>query len=112
MTMTTTATTDPITADPMLPRPYSVMQVIYEVLPNREKYGRLVILYGARSPRDLLYRKELAAWARQRETQVLVTVDNGGVRWGGRLGGGATGFQYARLQPAHSVAMVCGPEIM
>ena len=30
-----------------------------------EDYGRLVILYGARSPRDLLYRKELASWARQ-----------------------------------------------
>ena len=37
--------------------------VIYHVLANREDYGRLVMLYGARSPRDLLYRKELAAWA-------------------------------------------------
>ena len=53
---------------------------------NREKYGRLVILYGARSPRDLLYRKELAAWARQRETQVLVTVDYGGLSWRGNVG--------------------------
>src|ERR1017187_1047027 len=67
--------------------------VIYEVLHNREKYGRLVILYGARSPRDLLYRKELAAWARQRETQVLVTVDYGGVGWGGPVGGVSTAFR-------------------
>ena len=35
--------------------------VIYEVLSHREDYGRLVVLYGARSPRELLYRKELAA---------------------------------------------------
>ncbi|MGA7379363.1 MAG: FAD/NAD(P)-binding protein [Terriglobales bacterium] len=86
--------------------------VIYEVLHNRDQYGRLVILYGARSPRDLLYRKELAAWARQRDTQVLVTVDYGGLSWRGHVGVVTTLFKYARLHPARSVAMVCGPEIM
>lgn len=86
--------------------------VIYQVLQNRKDYGRLVILYGARSPRDLLYRKEMATWARNRETQVLVTVDYGGLSWRGHVGVVTTLFKYARLDPAHSVAMVCGPEIM
>ncbi len=86
--------------------------VIYEVLRNREKYGRLVILYGARSPRDLLYRKQLAAWARKRETQVLVTVDYGGLSWRGHVGVVTTLFKYARLQPARSTAFACGPEVM
>jgi NAD(P)H-flavin reductase len=86
--------------------------VIYEVLHNRDRYGRLMVLYGARSPRDLLYRKELAAWARQRDTQVLVTVDYGGLGWRGHVGVVTTLFKYARLQPARTTAMVCGPEIM
>jgi NAD(P)H-flavin reductase len=86
--------------------------VIYEVLRHREDFGRLVVLYGARSPHDLLYRQELAAWARQRETQVLVTVDYGGMSWRGHVGVVTTLFKYARLKPAQSVAMVCGPEIM
>jgi NAD(P)H-flavin reductase len=86
--------------------------VIYEVLHNREKYGRLVVLYGARNPRDRLYRKELAAWARQRDTQVLVTVDYGGLSWRGHVGAVTTLFKHARLQPARSVAFTCGPEIM
>ncbi len=86
--------------------------VIYEVLQNRKDYGRLVVLYGARSPRDLLYRKEMAAWARHRDTQVLVTVDYGGTSWRGHVGVVTTLFKYARLKPANSVAMVCGPEIM
>ncbi len=85
---------------------------IYHVLRNRGDYGRLVILYGARSPRDLLYRKELAGWARQPETQVLVTVDYGGVSWHGHVGVVTTLFKFARLQPSRSVAMICGPEIM
>ncbi len=86
--------------------------VIYEVLHNRKKYGRLVILYGARSPRELLYRKELAAWVRQNDTQVLVTVDYGGLSWRGHVGVVTTLFKYARLQPARSLAFTCGPEIM
>ncbi len=85
---------------------------IYEVLGNRPKYGRLVILYGARSPRDLLYRKELTAWSRQKDTQVLVTVDYGGVSWRGHVGVVTTLLRYARLQPSRSVAFACGPEIM
>ena len=86
--------------------------LVYEVLQNRKDYGRLVILYGARSPHDLLYRKELAAWARNHETQVLVTVDYGGLNWRGHVGVVTTLFKYSRLQPGRSVAMVCGPEIM
>jgi len=86
--------------------------VIYEVLQNRAEYGRLVILYGARSPRELLYRKELAAWARQPETQALITVDYGGIGWHGHVGVVTTLFKYARLHPARTVAMICGPEIM
>ncbi len=61
---------------------------------NRKDYGRLVVLYGARSPRDLLYRKELATWARNRETQVLVTVDYGGLSWRGHVGVVTTLFKY------------------
>ncbi len=86
--------------------------VIYHVLQNRKDYGRLMVLYGARSPRDLLYRKELTAWARQPDTQVLITVDYGGLRWHGRVGVVTTLLRYARLQPARFVAMICGPEIM
>jgi NAD(P)H-flavin reductase len=86
--------------------------VIYEILHNRKEYGRLVLLYGVRSPRDLLYRRELAAWARQRDTQSLVTVDYGGLSWRGYVGVVTTLFKYARLHPARWVAMVCGPEIM
>jgi len=86
--------------------------VIYQVLRQRSEFGRLVVLYGARSPRDMLYRKELAAWARQKDTQVLSTVDYGGVSWRGRVGVVTSLFKYLRLQPARTVAMVCGPEIM
>lgn len=86
--------------------------VIYEVLQNRDRYGRLVLLYGARSPHDVLYRKELASWSREGDTQVLTTVDYGGLSWHGHVGVVTTIFKYARIHPSRSVAMICGPEIM
>ena len=86
--------------------------VIYHVLGNRARFGRLVVLYGARSPHDVLYRKELTSWAKQKDVQVLSTVDYGGVSWRGRVGVVTTLFKYLRLQPNRTVAMVCGPEIM
>ena len=85
---------------------------IYQVLRNRKDYGRVILLYGGRSPRDLLYRKDLAAWVRQPDTQVLSTVDYGGLSWRGHVGVVTTLFRYVRLQPARTVAMLCGPEIM
>ncbi len=85
---------------------------IYHVLRHRGEYGRLVILYGARSPKDLLYRKELSAWQYLPDTQTLTTVDYGGVSWRGYVGVVTTLFRHVRLQPKSAVAMVCGPEIM
>ena len=86
--------------------------VIYQVLARREEYGRLIIVYGARSPLDLLYRKELAVWSRHANVQVLITVDYGGVSWRGHVGVVTTLFRYVRLLPEETIAMICGPEVM
>jgi NAD(P)H-flavin reductase len=85
---------------------------IYHILRHRGDYGRLMILYGARSPRDMLYRKQLSAWAYLPDTQILTTVDYGGLSWRGYVGVVTTLFRYVRLQPDRTVALICGPEIM
>lgn len=85
---------------------------IYSILRHRGDYNRLVILYGSRSPRDLLYKKEFAAWSLLPDTQALSTVDYGGVTWRGHVGVVTTLFRLVRMQPKETVAMICGPEIM
>ena len=86
--------------------------VIHYVLRHRADYGRLIVLYGARSPRDLIFRHQLADWARLPDTQVLLSVDYGGLTWTGYVGVVTGLFRYVRMQPFHTVAMVCGPELM
>jgi NAD(P)H-flavin reductase len=85
---------------------------IFHILRHRGDYRRLIVLYGARSPRDMLFRKQLAAWAYLPDTQILTTVDYGGLSWRGYVGVVTTLFRYVRLQPDRTVALICGPEIM
>jgi len=85
---------------------------IYHILRHRGDYRRLIVLYGARSPQDALYRKQLTAWTYLPDTQILTTVDYGGLRWRGYVGVVTTLFRYVRLQPERTVALICGPEIM
>ncbi len=86
--------------------------VIYRIARHRGDYGRLVLLYGARGPGDLLYRKQLTAWSALPDTQVLYTVDYGGADWRGYVGVVTKLFDFAILRPEQTTAMMCGPEIM
>jgi NAD(P)H-flavin reductase len=85
---------------------------IYQIVRNRKDYGRLVILYGARNPKELLFTKELRDWGRLPDSQVLITVDYGGPSWRGHVGVVTKLFGFATLRPEQTVVMTCGPEIM
>jgi NAD(P)H-flavin reductase len=85
---------------------------IYHILGHRSDYGRLVILYGARSPKELLFRKELRDWSSAADTQVLTTVDYGEPSWRGYVGVVTKLFNFISLRPERTIAMMCGPEIM
>jgi NAD(P)H-flavin reductase len=86
--------------------------VIYSMLRDRKKYGRIILLYGARSPLDLLYRVELEQWSREANLEVLVTVDRGDSSWKGYIGVVTTLFSYLKLDARATAAYVCGPETM
>jgi NAD(P)H-flavin reductase len=85
---------------------------IYSMLKNRKDYGRIFILYGARSPLDLLFRVELEEWSKLFDVEVLVTVDHGDSSWKGHIGVVTELLNYVNLDMNNTTAMVCGPEIM
>ena len=85
---------------------------LYRVLANRGKYGNVALLYGARTPQDLLYRRELERWRGRFDLQVEVTVDAAGEGWYGHVGVVTKLIPRAEFDPDEAVALVCGPEIM
>lgn len=86
--------------------------VVQAVLGAREQYGRLDVLYGARTPDDLLYASELDTWRSRPDTRVAVTVDAAPRGWRGNVGVVTTLFRDLPVDPRRTVAMVCGPEVM
>ncbi len=85
---------------------------LYQVLANRDRYGRVVLLYGARTPEDILYRKQLKEWRADLGLEVHVSVDRATRDWRGNVGVVTTLIPRVPFDPYHTVAMVCGPEVM
>lgn len=82
-----------------------------EVIAHRERFGRVVLLYGCRSPGDTLYSAELLGW-QEAGVEVQVTVDYGPPGWTGRVGLVTALVPRAGFDPARTTAFVCGPEVM
>lgn len=85
---------------------------VYQLLRQREKYGKVVLLYGTRSPNDILFKQELEQWRARFDFDVFVTVDRGVGGWRGSVGVVTTLIPRAQFDPAGAVAMLCGPEVM
>lgn len=85
---------------------------IYALLEERDQFGDIVLLYGARTQEDLLFTKEFEKWRGKYGVQVRVTIDSAGHDWKGNVGVVTTLFPGVRFDPANTVAMICGPEVM
>ncbi len=85
---------------------------IYHVIQHRERFGRVIILYGARTPRDILYLNDVQTWRSYLDIEVRVTVDNADEKWRGYVGFVTQLVGRAPFDPDDTLAMICGPEIM
>lgn len=85
---------------------------IYSILAHRERYGRFMILYGARTPKDILFAREVERWRSRHDVTVEVTVDRGTGNWRGNVGVVTQLIDRGGFDPEHTLAFVCGPEVM
>lgn len=86
--------------------------VFYRLLARRQRYGKVVLLYGTRTPADLLFRREIEQWRARLDVDVFVTVDRASGRWRGNVGVVTTLIPKAPFNRLHTIAMICGPEVM
>ncbi|WP_112469802.1 FAD/NAD(P)-binding protein [Streptomyces triticisoli] len=84
--------------------------VVHTVLDRPAAYGRLGVLVGARTPDDLIHRKEIDDW--RGPAAVGVTVDRPGPGWHGAVGVVTALLDRIDLRPDRTCALVCGPEVM
>lgn len=85
--------------------------VLYSVIRNRADFGRVYLLYGARTPIDMLYTDQFETW-QEHDIQVRTTVDRADETWKGHVGVVPMLFYDVRLDPKKTTVLTCGPEIM
>jgi anaerobic sulfite reductase subunit B len=77
----------------------------------KERYGRITVLTGSRSPEEIVFTRELQGW-RAAGADVRVTVDRATTGWRGNVGVVTQLLDRLDIEPAGTVALVCGPEVM
>ena len=86
--------------------------LINQILAERYKFGRIIILYGARTPAELLFKNELEAWGNRDDVELHITVDHPDENWKGNVGVITTLFPGIQVFAPNTVAITCGPPMM
>lgn len=82
-------------------------------LDRRERFGRLTLMYGVKTPADMLFRHELATLVERDDIQAMLTVDRDPTgTWPYHVGLLPKLFDHTALDPARTFAAVCGPPIV
>lgn len=86
--------------------------LINQVLDERALFDRVIILYGAKSPSEMLFKDELAEWDARPDVELMLTVDQGDDTWKGNVGVITTLFKHISINPRNTVGVTCGPPVM
>lgn len=86
--------------------------VINFILDHRSEYSNLLIINGARTPKDLVFADEFDTWAKAPQTQLELTVDKGDESWKGREALVPAVVTELKPSPTNAIAITCGPPIM
>jgi NAD(P)H-flavin reductase len=87
--------------------------LLWYALDNRDRFGNVTLMYGARTPREMLFREELSSLTDVDSLTALLTVDrdpDGG--WRHHVGLLPTLFEHVDLDPRRTYAAVVGPPVV
>jgi len=86
--------------------------LLFSLFSNIDKYNKVVLRYGARTSKDLVYKAYFPEWAKKDKVDLLASVDVGDPSWQGNVGLVTTVLGAVPVDFANAVAVVCGPPIM
>ena len=86
--------------------------LLFSLFADIDKYNKVVLRCGARTPADLLYKDSLSQWATKRKVDLVTTVDVGSPEWKGNVGLVTTILKDLPVDLNKTVSIVCGPPIM
>jgi NAD(P)H-flavin reductase/CheY-like chemotaxis protein len=91
---------------------FPLRSLIQYVLDRRKDFGKVMLLFGARSPAERLFLDELDAWSKNPSIEFQETVDRGDASWKGNVGVITTLIPKVQFDPRKTMAVVVGPPVM
>ncbi|MFP4348439.1 MAG: FAD/NAD(P)-binding protein [Desulfococcaceae bacterium] len=86
--------------------------LIQFICDNRDDYGRFMVVYGAKTPPDILFREETEQWTENPDLDFFLTVDEPDDEWEGRTGVVTEPLKEIDIDPENTIAAACGPPVM
>ncbi len=81
-------------------------------LDQRDRFNRVIIVYGTKNPAEILFKREVESWQQRRDVEFYMTVDRADKNWKGNVGVITTLIPPLELDVERTVAAVVGPPIM
>lgn len=86
--------------------------LLFSLFAQIDRYNKVVLRYGARTPSDLLYKDAISQWEKKKKVDIVTTVDVGDSTWRGNVGLVTTILKDLPVNLNNAVSVVCGPPIM
>jgi len=86
--------------------------LLFTLFADQNRFPRIVLCYGARTPADMVYKDGLEEWGQKSGVEVLITVDEGDSEWRGNVGVVTTLLDKVSVDADSTPAVVCGPPVM
>jgi sulfite reductase subunit B len=86
--------------------------LLFTLFSEIDKYNKVVLRYGARTPEDIIYKESIPLWGKKKKVDLITTVDVGSSGWKGKVGLVTTILKDLPLDLKNAVSIVCGPPIM
>ena len=88
-----------------------IKSTLLKILEEREKYRRVIICYGIKSPDDFVYKKDFDSWIKRNDVEVYLSADRGNDKWGWHVGFVTDLIDELNLSK-NTTCFICGPPIM
>jgi len=86
--------------------------LLYALFERMKDFKKVYLRYGARTPKDIIYKKQIEEWSKREDIDFRITVDKGDESWKGHVGLVTTILDNMAIDCAQGIAVVCGPPIM
>lgn len=85
-----------------------IAALIEHIIKNRENFGKVYLLYGAKSPEEILLKQKHEKW-KNNGINIILTIDKPHPNWNGHIGFITDMIKNIEINPTNTAVAMCGP---